>query len=46
MRTRKECDSDKLDYDVKYLVTGQIDGPREEVTVASCKVCGNKSVVR
>ena len=46
MRTCKECDSDKLDYEVMYLVTGQIDGPREEVTVATCKVCGSKSVVR
>lgn len=40
------CDSDDFgEHEILFLVTGQVGGPRQEIEVARCAVCGHRQKV-
>ena len=40
-----KCDSGQIREEVMWQVTGQVDGQRNAIVVATCEVCGHQWVV-
>ena len=41
----KKCDGGLIRQEVMWQVTGQVDGQRNAIVVATCESCGNQWVV-